>query len=283
MYHFFSSYRAKKRKRQHRKTLSRQGQIGLLSFFLLSCSSFSSITSNETSTEYSIEPNVEIHQELKKKLSIINTKVPHNYALLINTSTEDRHKNNVSLSYQVLLENGYKYEDVLILDTSAEPTAVFPLTDFLTRESLLKTLTWFNVNANEKDTLFIYITGHGLKHFLPLNSFEFLAKDVLVKNISTINTKVKMIFIDVCYWDSLSEYKLKKSVVMAVTTNNNTSSGVSYPRLFWNHFRHHKGSSLFEAFNEAKINDTATKHKKNFPSLYYSIPPFLNLKGDKVI
>src|SRR5688572_13056904 len=86
--------------------------------------------------------------------------VVDHFAVLIGANTELRHRGNLSMAYQVLIEQGYRAENVYILDSEGE-AVFFPTTDRTTRETMQSLFEHLRDIVEPQDTLFIYVTGHG--------------------------------------------------------------------------------------------------------------------------
>jgi hypothetical protein len=214
-----------------------------------------------------------------------NGEVDH-FAVLIGADTELRHRGNLSMAYQVLLEQGYKRENIYILDSEGD-NPFFPLTDVTTRASIELLFKHLAQIIEPHDTLFIYVTGHGRKitaeedkegnksmlgvSTLVLNPGEELSQDEFAVLLERLTPETGIAFFDQCYWGPFESPKLCNFVMITTSTKDDTSYGVSFPRAFWSAFRdrrHRDGPpSIFEAFKFAMVADRATTLGFNRPRI----------------
>lgn len=197
-----------------------------------------------------------------------------NYALLIGASTEHRHRNNLSLAYQVLIEYGYKRNNILILDSEGGNPVIFPLTDSLTKESFFSSFEWLKSTINKEDSLVVYITGHGQRiddeSFLLLNKAEMVNKKEFLSLLKEISPKFGLVFFDNCYWSSnIENESFKNYIFIAATTDEQTSYGESFPRAFWKALREQNNISIFDLYQLTKKYDIGTVKKFNNPNISY--------------
>lgn len=210
------------------------------------------------------------------------------YAILIAGNAEDRHKNNLSLAYQVLLEQGYNKQDIYIFDSTGADTPLYPLIDQTNIKSIQLMFNWLAENVNETDTILFYMTGHGTKVGIEsaymLNKAEILYKKDFETFLSKINPNIGIIFSDFCYWGLIDNIKLSEYIFISVTDDNHVSAGTTFAREFWKSFRDHKNQPLISAYNTAYKKDPFTSKKNiNNPNLKFikNDPKYYNLLGEK--
>lgn len=204
-------------------------------------------------------------------------------ALLVGANSEERHRNNISLAYQILIEQGYDRKDIFILDSEGGNPAIYPITDSLTKRTLHIMSEWLSENLSKSDTFFLYVTGHGEKNFLPLNKGEKISKQTFMSYFVTLNVKSGIIFFDQCYWGAPNIESTY--VFISATSDFKTSFGTGFPRLFWQSFRRLQGNvSVLEAFEFAKENDSGYLHGHQNPELSYTrvSPKEINLLGETI-
>jgi hypothetical protein len=214
-----------------------------------------------------------------------NGKVDH-FAVLIGADTELRHRGNISLAYQVLLEQGYARDHIYILDSEGE-TPFFPLTDVTTRTSIAMLFKHLSAIVEKHDTLFIYVTGHGRRitadeeadgekrvlgvSTLVLNPGEELAQDEFSAMLEEVSPAAGIAFFDQCYWGPFASPKLCNFVVITTSQPDESSHGHSFPRAFWSAFRERKNATrtptIFDAFKFAMVADRATTLGLNKPRI----------------
>lgn len=210
----------------------------------------------------------------------------NHFAVLIGADTELRHHGNLSMAYQVLLEQGYQREHVYIFDSEGN-TPFFPLTDVTTRASLDLLFDHLGKIVEPHDTLFIYVTGHGRRitaeqeesgdpktigvSTLILNQGEEVSQEDFARWMEQVQPGVGMAFFDQCYWGQFSRPKLGDWITITTADPDETSHGVSFPRAFWMAFREAPRDSgpltIFEAFKVAMVQDRATRLGMNRPRI----------------
>ncbi len=219
--------------------------------------------------------------------------------MLIGADTELRHRGNLSLAYQVLLEQGYTRDHIYILDSEGE-TPFFPLTDVTTLESVTMLFAHLAKVVELQDTVFVYVTGHGRRitadeesdgqtkeigvSTLILNPGEELAQDDFSKLLEQVAPGAGIAFFDQCYWGPLTSPKLCNYVVITTSQPDETSHGNTFPRAFWAAFREKRGGTvptIFDAFKFAMVADRATTLGLNKPRISHGCvsPSELTLLG----
>jgi hypothetical protein len=214
-----------------------------------------------------------------------NGKIDH-FAVLIGADTELRHRGNLSMAYQVLLEQGYRRQDIYILDSEGD-NPFFPLTDVTTRASVEMLFKHLAKIVEPHDTVLIYVTGHGRRIMadeekagsrstlgvstLVLNPGEELSQDEFSQLLEKVAPETGIAFFDQCYWGPFSSAKLCNFIMITTSTKDETSYGVSFPRAFWGAFRDRRvrnlSPSIFEAFKLAMVGDRATTLGFNKPRI----------------
>jgi hypothetical protein len=215
-----------------------------------------------------------------------NGEVDH-FAVLIGANTELRHRGNLSLAYQVLLEQGYKAENIFILDAEGE-TPFFPVTDVTTRDAMHRLFAHLKRVVEPQDTLFIYVTGHGRRvtadkedngqkgtigvSTILLNKTEEMSDWEFSTLLDGLNPETGIAFFDQCYGARFSMIAKSCNFVFITTADETeTSYGVTFPRAFWSAFREpdlSKGPlSVLDAFKFAMVADRGTRLGFNRPKI----------------
>ena len=195
---------------------------------------------------------------------------PDMFAVIIGANTEHRHRGNISLAYQVLIEQSYKRQDIFILDTD-DSGPFFPRIDVTSRDAVEALLGYLKDTVEQDDTLLVYITGHGKRvnnqPSVVLNMGEMFRISELIHQLSLINPSKGFLFIDHCYaGESVIPPNCQWNVV-TVSTDTTTSWATSFPRLFWNAFRWGE-ETIEDAFWYAVEHDKGTRSGKNHPALH---------------
>jgi hypothetical protein len=216
-----------------------------------------------------------------------NGKVDH-FAVLIGANTELRHRGNLSMAYQVLIEQGYKAEDIYILDSEEGETPFFPVTDVTSRAALQRLFAHLRRVVEPHDTLFIYVTGHGRRitadqddngqkstigiSTILLNKGEEMSEWEFGTLLDGLEPQAGIAFFDQCYGARFSMITKSCNFVFITTAAEaETSYGVSFPRAFWAAFREPSLASgeptVFEAFKFAMVADRGTRLGFNRPRI----------------
>lgn len=99
---------------------------------------------------------------------------PTKYAVLINGDGENRFTADITVSYEILLENGFRAENIYILNYSALETYYHPVDDILTKSNLRQLFQHLEDKITSRDLLFVYVTDHGERRkSFNINSFKF--------------------------------------------------------------------------------------------------------------
>jgi hypothetical protein len=206
---------------------------------------------------------------------------------LIGANTELRHRGNLSMAYQVLMEQGYKRENVFILDSEGE-SPFFPVTDVTTRASMQHLFAHLKRIVEPQDTLLLYVTGHGRRvtadkedngqkgtigvSTILLNKSEEMSDWEFSILLEGLNPETGIAFFDQCYGARFSMISKSCNFVFITTADEaETSYGVTFPRAFWSAFREPdlaKGSlTVLDAFKFAMVADRGTRLGFNRPKI----------------
>lgn len=215
-----------------------------------------------------------------------NEQVDH-FAVLIGAHTELRHRGNLSMAYQVLIEQGYRRENVYILESEGD-AAFFPTTDVTSRATVTRLFDHLRKIVEKQDTLLIYVTGHGRRvtatsesdgkdqivgvSTLVLNEREELADWELATMLEGLEPAAGIAFFDQCYGAIFSTITRACNFVFITTAAEaETSYGVAFPRAFWTAFRKARPSStqtsVLAAYQHAAREDRGTQLGYNRPQI----------------
>lgn len=229
-----------------------------------------------TSTSFKFTPTAPARLEKRLSGHKSGQDGPKHYAVLIAGHSELRHRNNLSISYQVLLEQGYNSNNIFILDSEGGTPPQFPITDQTNLQSLKMLLKWLADTVTENDSVLFYLTGHGKrdnnKSFFMLNKSETYEKSDFIKLVSLIRPNVGIIITDLCYWGAeMSPNYLKEYMWISATDDTHTSHGTTFGRAFWGSFREFKENktSILDAYVYSVTNDTGTLKGNNHPGITY--------------
>ncbi|MFH0949047.1 MAG: hypothetical protein V1802_01005, partial [Candidatus Aenigmatarchaeota archaeon] len=101
-----------------------------------------------------------LEQRISHEAAVPNGKADK-YAVLISGNTESRHRVNLSLAYQILLENGFRKDNIYILDYDGKEVFYYPVDDFAGKECIKMVFGHLRKKIDEQDLLFVYATDHG--------------------------------------------------------------------------------------------------------------------------
>ena len=193
------------------------------------------------------------------------TSSPRHFAFLIGANTEDRHRNNISLAYQVLIESGYNPRNVFIVDSEGGNPAIFPLDATATTNSIKLVFETLRENITKEDTIFIYLTGHGEKKddevFLLANKQEKVSYKEFISEIMKLHPKSGIVFFDNCYF-GVSGNRRNEFSFISVASFTHVSIGNDFARYFFRYIRDHQENrpTVYEAFEFAKQKDKDNIH-----------------------
>ena len=207
---------------------------------------------------------------------------PDRYALLVNAHGELRHQGNISMAYQVLLEQGYRRDDIFILsDEPEEP--YYPNTGPATLTNLRALLAKLAVAVEPEDELFVYVTGHGRRieatevergvektiglSTIVMNKDEDLERDDFLAQLARIHPGNGTVFADLCYFGPFELTSWAHGTFINVARIDRTSYGNAFPREFWTALRGQRDADMRTAFATAAANDPGAKKGFNSPEL----------------
>lgn len=215
-----------------------------------------------------------------------NGQVDH-FAVLIGANTELRHRGNLSMAYQVLIEQGYAPGDIYVLDAEGDSPFV-PVAAASNRANVQRLFAHLRDIVESHDTLLIYVTGHGRRvtadnedhghrstigvSTILLNKSEEMSDWEFAHLLDGIEPEVGMAFFDQCYGARFSMVARSCNFVVITTADEaETSYGVSFPRAFWTAFRDPRNGarspSVSGAYRYALEADRGTQLGLNRPHL----------------
>lgn len=166
---------------------------------------------------------------------------PDTFAVIIGLNTEEYHRGNISLAYQVLVELGLKRQDVFILDVASR-LPYFPKTDTTSHAAVTTLFGLLAAVIEPHDELIVYVTGHGVldeggSPELMLNPAERMPADEFLALLNTLDVSVGLLFVDQCYWGP--KHSPSSCVWTTITTahEGQVTVGATFPRAFWSSLR----------------------------------------------
>ena len=215
------------------------------------------------------------------------------YAVLINGSNENLYLADISLVYQILLENQFKKENIYILDESGTEEFSYPADGIATKENIENLFSYLSEKIDEQDSLVVHISDHGIRTMVtsPKPPFFEMITEVslpvenisevdLEKYLSEIKPKFGLITTDICYGGGIA-YRLGKGNYVGIsstTADMPSYSGLknSFGGFFYLAFRDSANSdfnkdgrvTLNEAFDYAKSRHYSTLIRIVSPQLF---------------
>ncbi|WEL39502.1 asparaginyl endopeptidase 1 [Encephalitozoon hellem] len=177
-----------------------------------------------------------------------------NYAILLNSSRgfhNYRHMANVYIFYNVLKENGFDDDQILIISyenqiqdvRNADKKGVYidedlriPYSGFRpTKNALEDLLNAISGNcdklkdADESSNVLVYLNGHGNETFLKFGSIHFMTKDDIMARIPKLARRVGkvLLVVDTCQADALVDRDALPDNVFVVATSKMGQPAIS--------------------------------------------------------
>ncbi len=234
----------------------------------------------------SIHPSdlVGLENKIRQKQAIKNYQ-PDKYAILIRGSNEERFVAETSIAYQVLLENGFKPENIYVLADVKKRKEIYfhPIDDVATKKNLEILMNHLCDIVDERDLLFVYLVDHGFRK-TSASIFNLKGKNIseieLERYLSEIHPQRGILLFSFCYSGGFAE-RLGKGdyIAIADTTAEDigrSKQGDSFDGWFFRalssrsrdkaDFNQDGRISLQEAFDYAKQNHYATRKNQQKPT-----------------
>ena len=219
---------------------------------------------------------------------------PDKYGVIISGNTDYRHKENLSLAYQVLLENGFQRENIYILDSDGEKTAFYPVDDLASKEAIKILFGHLSKKVDSKDLLFVYTTDHG-ERITKTDSVngketptelstlvipgEDLSETEMATYLSSIHPKTGVLVFDQCYSGGFAQRTGTGNYIgISASEADKVSKANTFPQALFNSWRDKKADenkdgriSIQEAFDYALANDSYAQSKAQTPQIFSGI------------
>jgi hypothetical protein len=253
-------------------------------FVFFACSKSQPNTTPETP-----EP-VRLLERIKEE-KVCRHKTPEKFAILISGGGEERYMENLSLAYQILLENGFKRKNIYILDCDGKYIAYYPADSYASKNTMTILFEHLAKRITSKDLLFVYATDHGdreQKDFklngkekieevsvLHMDNGDNVDEYEFAHLVESLKFKMGIFLFDQCYSGGFAERLAGKNRIAISACKKNEASQInSFPLAFFSAFRENSADSdgdgkisIGEAFNFAKQNDQAVKDKRQTPQI----------------
>ncbi len=231
--------------------------------------------------------------------------VPIKYAVLINGDGDNRFTADITVSYEILLENGFRAENIYILNYSALETYYHPVDDVLTKSNLKLLFSYLKNKTTNRDLLFVYVTDHGERvkkiSLYPLRFVDLSTIDLVDEQIDQVefanlfdgmNINLGIFVFNQCFSGGFAE-ELGRNNFIAVASTKASKGGYddvgdSFCGFFMLAFRDWRVSdtnkdgkvSISEAVEYAKQRNSYSRNKQQEPFIQSDLDPkkvFLNL------
>jgi hypothetical protein len=107
---------------------------------------------------------VNLEKRLQKEKSLgkaVQNNKKDKHAVLITGYNEPRFQNDISQIYLILLNNGFKTDNIYILDELGTEKTLYPSDGVATKKSLEKLFSHLEKKVDNKDLFVVHISGHG--------------------------------------------------------------------------------------------------------------------------
>ncbi len=217
---------------------------------------------------------------------------PDKYGVIICGKNDNiTYKENLSLAYQVLLENGFQKENIYVLDGKGNKSPSYPVDGSASKGTIKKLFNHLDKKIDSNDLLFLYVTDHGEKvkkihnngNINDLSTIVIpdghLLETEMEEYLSQINPKTGILVFDQCYGGGFAKRTGKgKYIGISACESNNVSVSNTFPQAFFNSWKDSTSdfnkdgrTSVKEAFYYAAENDyhSITSHQR--PQIYSEI------------
>ncbi|MEK9175116.1 MAG: C13 family peptidase [Patescibacteria group bacterium] len=267
--------------------------LGIFFLFSVGCGENQSIVGPPAPSRKLLD---RISREEQEEPNIKSTK----YALLINGSAETRFFADISVAYQILLENDFKREDIYILDAEENDWYWYPIDGMANQINLFVALNYLKKKATRQDMLFVYVVDHGGKiskkitnetatQNISLSTLHLVDYSIdqneFARYLEGLKTQIAIFIFDMCYSGGFAEEVGRHNIVAISGTQadkvGRSRKYDSFVGSFMLAFRNINESdlnsdgkvSIYEAFEYAKKKHSFTRNKKQVPFIQGNIDP----------
>ncbi len=231
------------------------------------------------------------------------------YAMIINGSPQLKFLVEVSTVYEVLIENGFKAENIYVLDNDGKGHDKFsyPVDGPADKASVVRVLDHLAKIVDDLDLVFCYVSDHGDRfpktaltdgfmgeeilgpYIFPLSSIVLVDQKMdqreLALFVDKINPRLGILVFTQCYSGGFAEEIKRKNFISVAATKANKFSYSSLEDSFGGYlmlaFRNKDTSdlnkdgqiSLYEAFEYAKGHSEIVGYKKQEPFISGALDP----------
>lgn len=219
---------------------------------------------------------------------------PDKYGVLISGANEARYQLDLTLIYQILLESGFKKENIYILDEHGREEFLYPTDGKATKANIENLFSHLEKKVDAEDLLVVHISDHGdttrvknkssnLGEYQKVTEVSLPGENIteldLERYLSGIQPQIGIVTTDVCFGGGIAR-RIGNGKYIGISASEENEEAHEEPRdsfggFFYQAFRNFKASdknqdgkvSLDEAFNYAKSNHSWTKNGNDTPLL----------------
>nr|MBA4404867.1 hypothetical protein [Nanoarchaeum sp.] len=213
------------------------------------------------------------------------------YGVIISGNTNRRYEENLSIAYQVLLENGFQRGNIYILDNIGEKTAFYPVDDIASKEAIEMLFEHMAKKVDSEDLLFVYTTDHGGRisinekvngetKKIKISYLEilggYLLETEMARYLSEVHPNIGVLVFDQCYSGGFAERTGRGNYIgISASETDKPSYSNTFPQTFFWAWRN-KGAdknddgrlSIREIFDYTLQNDERTKEGFQKPQIF---------------
>lgn len=182
-------------------------------------------------------PNSGIFNKLEERISKETEKPNQNqdkYAVLISGKTEISTQADLSLAYQVLLENDFPKRNIYILDRKGGQQFFYPVDGSAEKQEIKNLFSHLGKIVDDQDLLFVYLTDHGKRKKSSsgdsVSTFTLLGQYFDQREFSEyikgINPRIGILLFDQCYSGGFAE-ECGKGKFIGIASTKKTSKGTN--------------------------------------------------------
>lgn len=211
------------------------------------------------------------------------------YAVMISGESEKRHRENLALAYDVLLENGFRKRNIYILDDKGEKRSAYPVDGLASKGTIKAMFDNLGKRIDSNDLLFVYTTGHGervifrseingKRHDRECSRLKVLgdvSEDDMAEYLEGVHVGVGVVVSDQCYGGGFAEAVGKGNYIgISASGAGQISESNTFAQAFFNSWRdkmadtnRDERTSIREAYEYANAYDINAHSGKQMPRL----------------
>jgi len=205
------------------------------------------------------------------------------YGILFSGNTDSRYRENLSLVYNTLVQEGFDKNNIFVLDYDGhQDDKKYPVDGAATKDNLQKTLEEIRKGLDNQDIFFMYTTDHGGREDgesnISLPNSEELKESELQDYLKGFNPNYGVLVFDQCYSGGFAE-RLGKGRFIAISAGENELTWSSaLPDAFFGAYQNKSESDLNEDGNISvrEAFDYSLKNGGRGPWFFRQTPKFVS-------